>query len=105
MGPQAMPGAGAPGRVAPNYGVNELPEPPVVKAVHGIAKVSLIADMNPATGLPTFRYQGLQANIPTIEIKPGESFEIDVQDLLPASGKLYDEVNLHFHGLGVSPRG
>jgi FtsP/CotA-like multicopper oxidase with cupredoxin domain len=105
MGPQSMPRAGSAGHVTPEYGVNELPEPPVVKAVHGVAKVSLIADTNPATGLPTFRYQGLQGNIPTIEVKPGESFEIDVEDSLPASGKMVDDMNLHFHGLGVSPRG
>jgi FtsP/CotA-like multicopper oxidase with cupredoxin domain len=103
--PQSLPRAGSAANVAPDYGVNELPEPPVVKAVHGVASVSLIADVNPATGLPTFRYDGMQGVIPTIELKPGETFVIDVQDDLPPSGKMYDDVNLHFHGLTVSPRG
>ena len=103
--PQSLPRAGSAANVAPNYGVNELPEPPVVKAVKGVANVSLIADVNPATGLPSFRYDGMQGIIPTIELKPGETFVVDVQDDLPPSGKMYDDVNLHFHGLTVSPRG
>ncbi|HEX4015023.1 MAG TPA: multicopper oxidase domain-containing protein [Candidatus Cybelea sp.] len=106
-GPNSLtpPVTGAASKVSPNYGVNELPEPPVVKAVNGVATVALIADINPATGLPSFRYNGLQGTIPTIELSPGETFKIDVQNELPASGKMYDYVNLHFHGLTVSPRG
>jgi FtsP/CotA-like multicopper oxidase with cupredoxin domain len=105
IAPQSLPVAGSGANVLPDYSVNELPEPPVVKAVHGVAKVSLIADINPATGLPSFRYSGMQGVIPTIELKPGESFVVDVQNDLPPSGKMYDDINLHFHGLTVSPRG
>ena len=52
--PQSLPRAGSAANVTPNYGVNELPEPPVVKAVNGVANVSLIADVNPATGTADF---------------------------------------------------
>jgi FtsP/CotA-like multicopper oxidase with cupredoxin domain len=104
------PGAGAllqppPGtRLAPDTNVNELPEPPVVKAVNGVATVSLIAEINPATGLPSFEYQGLHGVAPTIEVEPGQRFVVDVTDDLPASGGLSSDMNLHFHGMGSAPR-
>ncbi|MGB6715066.1 MAG: multicopper oxidase domain-containing protein [Candidatus Cybelea sp.] len=85
--------------------VNELPEPPVVKAVNGVAKVSLIANINPATGLPAFQYGYLHGVAPTIEINPGEAFEIDLTDDLPPTAGMASYMNLHFHGLTVSPDG
>jgi suppressor of ftsI len=89
----------------PDYNVNELPEPPVVKAVKGVAKVSLIANINPATGLPSFQYNGQHGVAPTIEIKPGQTFEVDLTDDLQASGPaLASDINLHFHGMGSSPK-
>jgi len=98
----------APAGIAPpsrDTNVNELPEPPVVRAVHGVAKVSLIANIDPATGLPAFQYKGQHADAPTIEVKPGESFEVDLTDQLPPTAGAQSYMNLHFHGLGVSPRG
>ena len=89
----------------PEYNVNELPEPPVVKAVNGVAKVDLIANINPATGLPSFQYQGQHGVTPTIELKPGQTFKIDLTDDLPGSvGGLASDINLHFHGMGSSPK-
>ena len=74
-------------RLAPDTNVNELPEPPVVKAVNGVATVSLIADINPATGLPSFEYEGLHGVAPTIEVKPGQRFVVDLtNDCRPAAG-------------------
>ncbi len=63
---------------SPDANVNELPEPPVVRAVHGVAKFSLIANLNPATGLPSFEYERMHGVAPTIDINPGEAFEIDL---------------------------
>jgi len=83
--------------------VNELPEPPIVHAVHGVARFSLIANLNPATGLPSFQYRGMHGIAPTIDINPGEAFEIDLTDELPPSTGMASLVNLHFHGLTVSP--
>lgn len=105
---QAMPGdAVAPNAqrgARPDSNVNELPEPPVVKAVHGVAKVELIASINPATGLPAFQYDGLHGIAPTIELNPGEKFEIDLTNDLQPGAKKASLINLHFHGLGSSPK-
>jgi FtsP/CotA-like multicopper oxidase with cupredoxin domain len=91
--------------VRPNYNVNELPEPPVVKAVNGVAKFQIISNINPATGLPSFQYEGMHGVAPTIDVKPGQTFEIDLINELPASGGgLASDMNLHFHGLGSSPK-
>ncbi len=90
---------------SPDANVNELPEPPVVRAVRGVARFSLIANINPATGLPSFEYERMHGVAPTIEINPGEAFEIDLADDLPSSAAMASYANLHFHGLTVSPRG
>lgn len=90
--------------VRPDYNVNELPEPPVVKAVNGVVQFQLIANVNPATGLPSFQYDGMHGVAPTIDVKPGQTFKIDLVDELPASGGLASDINLHFHGLGSSPK-
>lgn len=88
---------------------NELPEPPVVKAVNGVAKISLIVNENKATGQPEFVYQDMSDVAPTIDVKPGETIVVDVKDDLPktpppAVSALQEDINLHFHGLGVSPQ-
>jgi suppressor of ftsI len=103
-GPEALSQPFGAARVAPDGNVNELPEPPVVKAVDGVARVSLIADTNPATGLPGFYYNGLHGIAPTIEVEPGQSFVIDITDDLPPSAGLAGDMNLHFHGMGSAPR-
>ena len=90
--------------VRPDYNVNELPEPPVVKAVNGVVQFQLIANVNPATGLPSFQYDGMHGVAPTIDVKPGQTFKIDLVDELPASGGLASDINLHFHGFGSSPK-
>jgi suppressor of ftsI len=102
----------------------DLPEPPVVRAAKGVASVALTAEINPATGQPQFVYNGQQGVAPTIEISPGDTIEVDVTDDLPvipppmARGQDdddtsdlqmmpvgdADDMNLHFHGLTVSPR-
>jgi suppressor of ftsI len=88
----------------PDTNVNELPEPPVVSARNGVAKVALTAAVNPATGLPTFVYEGMPGVIPTIRVAAGDTIVVDVtNDLLPTHN-MADDMNLHFHGLGVSPR-
>jgi FtsP/CotA-like multicopper oxidase with cupredoxin domain len=107
-GPANPPVSGVPAGVkAPSHdtNVNELPEYPVVKSVHGVAKVSLIANIDPATGLPSFQYQYQHGVAPTIELKPGETIVVDLTDDLPPSAGAASYINLHFHGLTVSPDG
>lgn len=81
----------------------ELPTPPEVDAVHGVATIELIAKIDPATALPTFIYGGMKNVIPTIRVKPGDTIVVDVSNLLPPSAGMQSDMNLHFHGLVVSP--
>jgi suppressor of ftsI len=87
----------------------ELPEPPVVKAVNGVANVSLIANENSLTGQPEFEYAGMPNVAPTIDVAPGDTIVVELKNDLPSepppgpSGSLQEDMNLHFHGLGVSP--
>ncbi len=94
----------------------ELPEPPVVRSVNGVAKLSLVATENYSTGQPTFAYKGVLQVIPTIVVKPGDSIDVKVSDQLPSEppprmppGPMtdmgnVDDMNLHFHGFGSSPK-
>ncbi|HVN68706.1 MAG TPA: multicopper oxidase domain-containing protein [Candidatus Binatia bacterium] len=97
-------------------GGNDLPEPPVVRAVGGVARVALIVNENRSTGQPEFEFDRMRAVAPTIELNPGETLIVDLRNDLPkepppdATGPspdasvMRDDVNLHFHGLGVSPQ-
>jgi FtsP/CotA-like multicopper oxidase with cupredoxin domain len=99
-------------------GVIDLPEPPVVRAIHGVARAALTAQINPATGQPEFVYDGMGGVAPTFDIVPGQTIEVDVIDNLPSvpppagigsdagmsRNGTADDINLHFHGLTVSPK-
>jgi suppressor of ftsI len=102
--PQAVPGMSS---VQRGSNVNELPEPPEIDAVNGVATVSLVANINPATGFPSFEYNGLRGGAPTIRVKPGDTIVLDIANDLPSGrGRIafrQGELNVHFHGLGVSP--
>jgi FtsP/CotA-like multicopper oxidase with cupredoxin domain len=80
-----------------------LPEPPVVRSVHGVATVSLTSQINAATGFPEFVYRGQRNTMPTVEVSPGDTIVVDVANNLPAAGGRQSDMNLHFHGLTVSP--
>ncbi len=87
----------------PNRSVNELPEPPTVQSVNGVAKVSLIVNFDGATGFPEFVFNNMNDVAPTIRVNPGDKIVMDVSDELPPqSGDKFD-VNIHFHGIGSSP--
>jgi suppressor of ftsI len=90
--------------VAPNGDPNELPEPPEVDAVNGVATVSLVTDINFATGFPAFDYNGQHNVAPTIRVKPGDTIVIDLENNLPSGHGYKDDMNIHFHGIGTSPR-
>jgi len=111
----AMPQVAAPAQSARVSSANELPEPPVVRAVDGVATVALVVNLNTATGQPEFVYKGMPEVAPTIDLDPGDTFIVDVKNELPkvpppdARGspmgrELQQDINLHFHGLGVSPQ-
>lgn len=99
--PAAPQGIAAP---APDVNINELPEPPVVRAVHGVAQVTMAVDLNPATGLPGFDYNGMHGVAPTVTVNPGQTIEMDITDNLPRYFKMASYINVHFHGMGSSPK-
>jgi FtsP/CotA-like multicopper oxidase with cupredoxin domain len=82
---------------------NQLPEPPEVNSVRGVATVSLTARINPATTLPEFVYDDQTGVAPTIRVHAGDTIVVDVADDLPSAGGMGADMNLHFHGLTVSP--
>jgi FtsP/CotA-like multicopper oxidase with cupredoxin domain len=104
---------------------DQLPEPPVVRAVNSVVRLTLTAVENPIDGQPTFSYQGSTDVIPNIDVKPGQTIDVKVVNDLPVvpppgadvSGAMAmpdgmavhgtgrkDDMNLHFHGLGSSPK-
>jgi len=89
-------------KVWPNN-VNELPEPPVVRAVNGIARMDLQANLNPANGMPSFSYKGQHGVTPTLRVNPGETIVVNIVNDLPLGPGDKYWVNLHFHGFGSSP--
>jgi suppressor of ftsI len=80
-----------------------LPEPPNVGAVHHVATVVLSTVIDPATALPAFLYDGQKGVAPTIRVSPGDTIVVDVNNALPAAAGMASDMNLHFHGLTVSP--
>jgi suppressor of ftsI len=80
-----------------------LPEPPEVDPVHKVATVVLSTMIDPSTALPAFVYQGKKGVAPTIRVNPGDTIVVDVTNDLPAGGGMAGDMNLHFHGLTVSP--
>jgi FtsP/CotA-like multicopper oxidase with cupredoxin domain len=82
----------------------ELPTPPEVSSVNGVAKLQLTAALDAKTNLPTFVYAG-QTVPPTIRVWPGDTLVIDYTNALPArNAPPLDMTNLHTHGLMDSPK-
>jgi FtsP/CotA-like multicopper oxidase with cupredoxin domain len=80
-----------------------LPEYPVVYPQNHVATISLQAGINIATELPAFFWEGQAGIAPTIFVNPGDTIVLDLLNSLPGPGSAGD-VNLHFHGLTVSPK-
>lgn len=99
-----MPQNGAPGIGSkPATNVNEMPEPPVVRSVNGVATVSLVVNLSGATGLPQFVFEQQNDVAPTIRVNPGDKIVMDVSDQLPQVHHDKYDMNIHFHGMGSSP--
>ena len=94
-----------------------LTEPPIVRARNGIVHVGLFVVDNPATGQPAFKYQGTIGDAPTIDVRPGETIDVELHnqlsphippgpsmDAMGMQRTFQNDVNLHFHGLGSSPQ-
>ncbi|HEX3464849.1 MAG TPA: multicopper oxidase domain-containing protein [Candidatus Elarobacter sp.] len=80
-----------------------FPGIPEVRAVHGIVRLTLDVVLDPVSGYPAFSWNARLGVVPTIRVRPGETIEMTVHDeMRPFSGRP-DDVNVHFHGLTVSP--
>ena len=86
---QILPGV-PPGGTTLSYAqpnTEELPEPPVVKSVRGVARVSFIVNLSPHTGFPQFTVNGLNETAPTIRVNPGDTIDItEADELTPVQG-------------------
>jgi suppressor of ftsI len=94
-GPGTTPATGAP-RAA-----TSLLQPPEIVSSHGVAAFHLSA-VTSSDGFPAFLYKGKSA-APTIRVNPGDTIAVDIRDDI-AGTTMAADMNLHFHGLGVSPK-
>jgi FtsP/CotA-like multicopper oxidase with cupredoxin domain len=82
----------------------ELPQPPEVVSVNGVASLTLTAVQNPKTNLPAFMFQG-GFTPPTIRVNPGDHIRILYVNKLPVpeNAGFMNMTNLHTHGLKTAP--
>jgi FtsP/CotA-like multicopper oxidase with cupredoxin domain len=80
-----------------------FPEIPAVRAVRGVARVTLDVVIDPVTGYPAFEWGTRLGEAPTIRVAPGDAIEMTVRNGMRAFAGRRDDVNVHFHGLTVSP--
>ena len=88
--------------VAPEFPL-ALPSIPEVSSSDGAATVALDVVRNPVTHSPAFAYKGVVGVAPTIRVRPGDAIRVILRNNLPMSDLTDNNVNLHFHGLSVSP--
>ncbi|HEV3089117.1 MAG TPA: multicopper oxidase family protein [Candidatus Elarobacter sp.] len=80
-----------------------FPAIPEVRAEHGVADVVLHVVLDPVSGYPAFSWNARLGVVPTIRVRPGDAIAMTVSnDMRPFAGRP-DDVNVHFHGLTVSP--
>jgi FtsP/CotA-like multicopper oxidase with cupredoxin domain len=91
----------APHTAAPSLD-RDLAAPPEIRSSHGTVTFALAAAINSVTNLPGFLYEGLFA-APTIRVNPGDTIVVEMDDELPPGMGEASDMNLHFHGLNVSP--
>jgi suppressor of ftsI len=95
--------ASAPNAPQPISRPDIFPSIPEVRSVRGVASVSLDVVLDPVDGKPTFEYGGIAGVVPTIRVEPGDRIALTVHDALPMTKGQSSDVNVHFHGLIVSP--
>jgi hypothetical protein len=82
-----------------------LVDPPQLRSSGGSLTVNITAQTNAANGNPQFSYNGA-AFPPTLRLLPGDTLNVTLTNSLatPPVGSGYtNDVNLHYHGLHVSP--
>jgi FtsP/CotA-like multicopper oxidase with cupredoxin domain len=98
--------AGCSSHAAPAAGPATIPSTsnvPEVRSRNGVVSFSLDAVIDPKTNAPAFEYEGRVGVAPTIRVRPGEAIHVVVHNRMPAGQTSPNYINLHFHGLTVSP--
>lgn len=98
--------AGCSSHAAPTAGSSTIPSTstvPEVRSRNGVVSFSLDAVIDPKTKAPAFEYAGRIGIAPTIRVRPGEAIHVVVHNRMPAGQTSPNFINLHFHGLTVSP--
>jgi FtsP/CotA-like multicopper oxidase with cupredoxin domain len=80
-----------------------FPTIPEVRSIHGVASVTLDVVLDPTNVEPTFEYDGVVGVTPTIRVYPGDTIAMTVHNAMPAMKGQPNDVNVHFHGMIVSP--
>ena len=88
------------GETAPDV----FPSIPDVRANGGVVSLELDVALDPVNGSATFEYGGIVGLAPTIRVRPGQTIAMTVHNAMPALPGQPDDVNVHFHGLTVSPQ-
>jgi FtsP/CotA-like multicopper oxidase with cupredoxin domain len=80
-----------------------FPSIPEIRAQNGVATLRLDAILSPEDGAPSFSYEGTIGVTPTIRVSPGDAIDLTLANDLPVRPNQINAVNIHFHGLTVSP--
>jgi suppressor of ftsI len=98
-GSSVTPPAAGPGPPA----TSDLPNPPEVVSDRGVARLTLSAVIDPASGGPAIEWNGALV-APTIRVAAGDTIDVTYVNRLPSSSHApFNMANLHFHGLTTSP--
>jgi len=88
---------------APGAIPDVFPPIPEIRSQDGVATLRLDAILSPVTGAPSFTYAGTIGVTPTIRVWPGDTIDLTLGNFLPSRPNQINAVNMHFHGLTVSP--
>jgi FtsP/CotA-like multicopper oxidase with cupredoxin domain len=89
----------------PSPSPGALSNPPEIESSNGALTFNVAVQADPVTGNPEFNYNG-STTPPTLRLLPGDTLYVNLTNNLPVppAGALYaNSVNLHYHGLHVSP--
>ena len=76
--------------------------PPELHSTNGVLAFTLDAVLTPQK-TPAFSYNGTVGVAPTLRLNPGDRLEVTLHDDMQPQPGYSNDVNLHFHGLMVSP--
>ena len=99
------PSAGSTPAPSPTPSAVPLPEPTQLSSVNGKLTLNVRAVLDPSTHDPALSYAGSETP-PTLNLNPGDTLIVNLSNAMPAApahATYANDVNLHYHGLHVSP--